>query len=830
MTRFEAKQTILTSLPQDELAQHRPAASFPSDPSSYGGHTHDIIARAVQPLANQILESLATLVQSRTWWLAQLLNRTTGPRSRRDTSAVLASLTSAVRALAALSTATVPRTNDTLLAADALRKQLGDLTSSKPLLLASRLTFLLSALGFKAYAPNLIDRVVVLGDALPTVSKALTIFEPSPSQTTPSSLDFPRPGGDPLVSVIVPVGKGFTHTFTCLRAVRDKTLGVDYEVIVVDDGSDDATSTMLAEVREIRVIRGANGGIAGTRMSGAEVARGRYLVFLIDDTVVRGDWLPALIDEFQTNSEAGLVGAKILFPNGNLQAAGTIVSRNGMAENFGKTDDPDRPEYNYMREVDCCSGACMAIPRDLFYLCGGFDLKFSPAYQDADLAFRVRGAGKKVLYQPKAEVVRIKETTNGSDVSSEPERDPAVDQEMFLRKWSGILENHQESGADAWRAQDRYIRGRVLVIDWAVPVPSRDSGSLRLFTILQILRGLGYKVTLLPGDLVARTPDTERLQSQGIEVIFSPYITDIRSFLRTEASRYDVIVLCRMGVAEKYIDTVRRSAPNSFTIFDTVDLHFVRIERQGRLFGDQETMKQAEGARKRECRLASLADLTLVVSAVERETLLRELPSARVEVLSNIHEVREPIPPFSARRDILFIGGFNHPPNADAVLYFADAIWPVVRKELPGVRFFVLGANPPDELQRLHEVNIIVTGNVANAAEYFQHCRISIAPLRYGAGVKGKITQSMSYGVPAVATPVAAEGTHSAHEENMLVASSAEDFAKAVVRLYTDEALWVKLSRNGLANVRENFSLDAARSTLQRVLETTALRTKSSNA
>jgi glycosyltransferase involved in cell wall biosynthesis len=250
-----------------------------------------------------------------------------------------------------------------------------------------------------------------------------------------------------------------------------------------------------------------------------------------------------------------------------------------------------------------------------------------------------------------------------------------------------------------------------------------------------------------------------------------------------------------------------------------VDLNFVRIQRQGALFGDVEMLRKAEDVRRRECRVASLANLTLVVSAVERDTLLREAPGARVDVLSNIHEVHSPVPPFVSRRDIMFIGGFNHPPNGDAVSYFLDAIWPAVRSEIPEARFFVVGDAPPDDEQWSREANVIVTGRVPDVAEYFDRCRVSVAPLRYGAGVKGKITQSLSYGVPVVATPVAVEGMHLIDGESVLVASDAGDFARAVVRLYTDERLWAKVSANGLDNVKQNFSVDAARSVLERILQ-----------
>jgi GT2 family glycosyltransferase/glycosyltransferase involved in cell wall biosynthesis len=788
--------------------------------------TRRIVSDAVQTLENRLLASLAVLVGTRTWRLAQSLGRLYYRRSQPDISARLTALASTAQRLADVSTAPSPDVDSIRAMVHSFQNALGDVVSSKPLRTARKISAFLSAVRFKTPEADLIERAVLLGASLTAVSNAVTVLEPRVLETSVLPLGFAAPRGDPVASIIIPAHNQSAHTFTCLRSIHGQTNGAAYEVIVVDDGSDDEIATMLEKIRGIRVIRHEiNRGFIAACLSGAAEARGRYLVFLHNDTIVRQGWLSAMLEVFHMDPRAGLVGAKLLFPDGRLREAGGIVWRDGSALNFGRTDDPNRPEYNYMREVDYCSGACMAIARDLFLSLGGFDLQFSPAsYEDTDLAFRVRGMGKKVIYQPKAEVIHFEGATAETDSSFGLKYYQVINQAKLREKWSRVLWDHQERGIDLWKARDRYVSGRVLVIDHGIPEPDRDSGSLRLWNVLRLLREMGNKVTLIPDNLAASNPHAARLQSQGVEILFAPYITDIGSFLRAEASRYDVILLSRVDVAHKHIETVKRSAPNSFIIFDTVDLHFVRLQRQGTLFGDGEMLKRAEHVRRLECGVARLADLTLVVSAVERETLLRQLPQARIDVLSNIHEVHGSALPFTARRDIMFIGGSGHPPNADAVSYFLDAIWPAVRTEVPEARFFIVGNDPPDDAHWSREANVVVTGRVPEAAEYFDRCRISVAPLRYGAGVKGKITQSMSYGVPVVATPVAAEGMHSVDGENVLVASTAEDFARAVVRLYTDESLWTTLSRNGLANVRQHFSLEAARSTLQAIMQTMSPR------
>ena len=249
-------------------------------------------------------------------------------------------------------------------------------------------------------------------------------------------------------------------------------------------------------------------------------------------------------------------------------------------------------------------------------------------------------------------------------------------------------------------------------------------------------------------------------------------------------------------------------------VFDSVDLHYVRERRSAELAGDATLARNAARTRALELDVVARSDVTTVVSADEAAVLAREAPGARVELLSNVHEIAGAGLPFAQRRDLVFVGGFRHPPNADGVRWFCEAVFPAVRARLPGVRFHCIGDGPPPEIQALsRREGVQVHGHVPDLAPYMDGCRIALAPLRYGAGVKGKINLSMAHGQPVVATSAAVEGMHLRDGHDVLVA----DDADAVVRLYHDATLWMALSLNGHDNVARHFSGDAARGALRRI-------------
>ena len=625
----------------------------------------------------------------------------------------------------------------------------------------------------------------------------------------------------PAVSVIIPAYGKVNYTLRCLASIADNPPKTAFEVIVVDDCSPDESFNILSKVKGIRLLRNEeNQGFIHSCNNGAKAAFGNCLYFLNNDTEVTAGWLDELVRTFTEFPGTGLVGSKLLYPDGRLQEAGGIIWRDGSAWNFGRHQDPRLPIYNYAREVDYCSGASIMVPKVLFDELGGFDEHYLPAYcEDSDLALKIRDKGYRVIYQPMSAVFHFEGITSGTDTGQGTKAYQVENSKKLFTRWRQRLMAHQAPGVDVDQAKDRKAARRALVLDHRTPTPNQDAGSVTVFNLLLLLREMNFQVTFIPEDNFLYMPEyTAALQRVGIEVLYAPTVTSVERHLQEFGGRYDLAFLFRPSVVERHLKAIRKYAQKAKVLFHTVDLHFLRMAREATLQNSQAKQKAANEMRERELAAIAAADASIVHSTTELEILRPLLPKAKLHVFPLIMDVKGTEVSFAQRKDIVFVGGYQHTPNVDAVQYFVIEVMPLLRKKLPGVRFHIVGSNAPSEIQALAADDIIIAGFVEDLDSLLNTMRVSVAPLRYGAGIKGKIGTAMAVGLPVVATALAAEGMSLTDRENILVANGAEALVDAIAQIYQDENLWKKISQNGLAFVEQKWGSAAAAQILTTIL------------
>ncbi len=380
--------------------------------------------------------------------------------------------------------------------------------------------------------------------------------------------------------------------------------------------------------------------------------------------------------------------------------------------------------------------------------------------------------------------------------------DAAADRRRALRFMEAQAEHLRSSLAERARPSGRR---RALLIDERLPDPSRDAASVALLSHARALRRLGYEV----GIAAAAAPSASEqavLDAHGVAWCGDgAEPASVEQVLRKAAGEAALVYLHRAASAARYLVLVRQHMPRARIVYSVADLHHLRLERQATAEGRPELLAAARRAKLAECVAAWSADAVITHSAHEAELLRAAVPEAQVYVVPWAMRAQPPAP-FAPREGVAFVGGYGHAPNVDAARWLVEAIMPLVWRTLPDLQCMLVGSDMPAAIRRLAGRRVAALGHVADLPGLLGRTRLTVAPLRYGAGVKGKVLDSLAAGTPCVMTSLAAEGLELPASLQGLVSDTPEAIAALICRLYQDPKAHAAASRSGLGLIRRGHS------------------------
>lgn len=670
--------------------------------------------------------------------------------------------------------------------------------------------------GMKAHLAHTKD-AQILGQ----LSGALETLEGGYENVRLNPLRLPKPA-KPDVSVIIPAHNKVEVTYLALCGLLLAHNRASFEVILVDDASSDETREIETIVKGLTVVRNAtpqrfiracNAGVAR--------ARGKYVVLLNNDTEPTAGWLDALIDAFDRFDDVGLVGSKLLYPNGQLQDGGGLIWKTGNPWNYGNRQNPWEPRFCYARQVDYLCGAAMMTTRAIWDALGGLSSYLEPMYfEDTDFSFKVREAGLKTYFIPSSIVYHYEGMTSGTDTGSGFKRHQEENRPKFKKRWAGAFTNFGAEGVNPDLEKDRGIVGRVLFIDYTTPRADRDAGSYAAIQEMRLVQSLGYKVTFIAQNLAHFGAYTEALEKMGVEFICAPFVLSVDEFLSARGREFDAFYITRFHVAQQVLRRIRETAPEAKILFNNADLHFLRELRAAKSENDPTRLTLARATRDQELDIIRKVDVVLSYNPVEHAVIESHTDGeANVVTAPWVVDTPSEVPPLKARAGLSFLGNYQHHPNAEAAIWFVRDILPQIRHETPDATLSIYGAGMTQEIRALAGAAVTTPGFVDDISDAYHPHRVFVAPLLSGAGIKGKVLAAMAHGIPTVLSPIAAEGVGLRHGHDCMIAATPLDWVNAVSRLCDEDAFWQKISDNGRKYVQDRYSFAAGRALMREAFE-----------
>jgi O-antigen biosynthesis protein len=617
----------------------------------------------------------------------------------------------------------------------------------------------------------------------------------------------------PLVSILIPFYNEKNYTVNCLKHLHshlDKT--VAYEIILIDDNSTDDVN--LEFISGIKIIRNnQNLGFLKNINIGIKEAVGQFVYILNNDTEVQDGFLNELLNVFYTFPNVGAVGSKLINADGTLQEAGSVFLKDCSIHNIAGKRKVFYPQINYTYKVDYSSGCSLLFKK---YNDAGeinlFDKQFAPAYfEETDFCFQLKYLQHKdVYYCPFSEVLHYNGVSYNSEKNNYIERTEKkealfkINLEKFKSKWQAQIDAIKASTIEE-RIEELYGNKSIVIFCGRIPEHDKDSGSNRLKEIIEAYKELGFNVLLIKSkNYLKDSPYIEYYQRLGVHVFYEHKIgVGIGEYIKNNISNATISWYYNPDIFIEHFNNLKNYLQKSTVVFDMVDIHHLRFKRALELQPQNKKLqKQYSKYLAAEKEASLLSDFVVTISDQEAKYMETFCEAKKIITISNIHYTRiavENTLPFEDRKDILFIGSI-HEPNIDALYFLYKDIMPLVWEKLPHVKVNIIG-NIKDKIQDINHPNILFKGYVPNIEELFLSNKYMIAPLRYGAGVKGKIGQAFEYFLPVITTTIGAEGMQLIDGESALIYDDATGFANAIINLYNNKTLWLKLQSNSEKNL-----------------------------
>lgn len=622
----------------------------------------------------------------------------------------------------------------------------------------------------------------------------------------------------PVVSIVIPVEDTWEYTYNCLVSIKENTDEVNYEVILLVNPFATYIQTIKNYIYNIKIVednlkeqRGYNLNINSI----LQEAKGTYIHILHNKTNVQKGWLSTLLKTINKNEDIGLIGSKIVLSSEKVKSAGGIVFNDGSIESYGSNFNLTAPEVNYLKEVDWISPESMLVKKEVLEGVKESSLSFlTSTYYAINLAFEIRKMGYKIVYQPMSTVVsfNIKEEQNSC----------RIDSKTFVDRHKQARCNQTEFGKHQLKARERSKKTIIIIENYCCRF-DQDAGSRTIFQYIELFIDMGLSVKYLPDDFTPTQPYTSILQQMGVEVLYgSYYAMRWKRWIKDNSQDIDYVFINRPNNACKYAEYIRKNTEAKI-IYNVVDLHFLREEREFQVTKNIKLLESSNKNKIIEEKIINSADIVTTLSYDEKDIMEKQFNPKKVMILPIFcykEFINHDYTQIPNRKDLLFVGGFGHRPNEDAVLWFLDTIWPKVRAKIHGIKFYIVGSNPTNMILQRKSEDIIVTGYVSDdeLQKLYSRCKICVIPLRYGAGIKGKTIEAMYNGIQIVSTQIGLEGLPEV-EKIIPPIDDSEEFGDKIIDLYYDDEGIRKNIQNYEVYIIDRFSYKHARDVMDKLIK-----------